>query len=157
MSHKGADDLMPVLLVEDDLGDIEITQRAFKKGRIANPLYIVRDGEEAMEFIQHTGRYSRPEAAPRPGLILLDLNLPRVDGREVLKLIKADPNLRRIPLVVLTTSTEEADVLGCYNHGANTYIVKPVEFEKFVQAVITVGQYWLCVAEIPNTDEEPDE
>jgi len=157
MSRRKPGDLMPVLLVEDDLGDVEITQRAFKKGRIGNPLYVVRDGEEAMEFVQHTGRYAGGAGAPRPGLILLDLNLPRLDGREVLELIKHDSNLRRIPVVVLTVSSEEADVLGCYNWGANTYIIKPVEFEKFVQAVITVGQYWLCIAEIPDAGEELDQ
>ncbi len=142
-----------VLLVEDDLEDIEITRRAFKKGRIANPLFVVRDGEEAMEFLQHTGRYSDAATAPRPSLILLDLNLPRLDGREVLKEIKRDASLRRIPVVVLTTSSEEADVLHCYDDGANTYITKPVEFDKFLEAVITIGQYWLYFAEIPDGGE----
>ncbi len=150
MSPQKPVKMVNVLLVEDDREDIEITTRAFKKGKIANPLYVVRDGEEAMEFLQHKGRYTDAAKAPRPGLILLDLNLPRLDGREVLKLLKTDPNLRRIPVVVLTTSSEEADVLGCYDQGANTYITKPVEFQGFLQAVITIGQYWLCVAEIPN-------
>jgi len=146
--------LIPVLLIEDDLEDIEITRRAFKKGRIANPLYTVRDGEEAMEFLRREGRYQEPQDAPRPGLILLDLNLPRLDGREVLKLIKTDPDLHRIPVVVLTTSAEEADVLGCYDDGANTYVVKPVEFGKFLQAVVTIGEYWLCIAVIPDSPSE---
>lgn len=146
--------MVPVLLVEDDLEDIEITRRAFKKGKIANRLYVVRDGEEAMEFLQHTGRYTDEATAPRPGLILLDLNLPRLDGREVLKLIKDHLGLRRIPVVVLTTSSEEADVLGCYDKGANTYITKPVEFDKFLEAVITIGRYWLCIAEIPDGGQE---
>ena len=145
---------VPVLLVEDDLEDIEITRRAFKKGKIGNPLYVVRDGEEAMEFLQHTGRYAGAADVPRPGLILLDLNLPRVDGREVLKLIRHDLNLHRIPVVVLTTSSEEADVFGCYDKGANTYICKPVEFDKFLDAVITIGQYWLCIAQIPGAGAE---
>ncbi|MFO8007823.1 MAG: response regulator [Candidatus Brocadiia bacterium] len=140
-----------VLLVEDDPDDVEITRRAFERGRIANPLYIVRDGEEALEFLQHTGRYEGCDGeAPRPGLILLDLNLPRVDGREVLRQIKQDAQLRRIPVVVLTTSSEDDDVMACYDDGANTYITKPVEFDKFIQAVITIGQYWLSVAEIPD-------
>lgn len=142
--------LVPVLLVEDDEDDIEITRRAFRKGKIANPLYVVRDGEEALEYLGRTGRYADSAAAHRPGLILLDLNMPRLDGREVLKAIKQDANLRRIPMVVLTTSSEEADVCRSYEDGANTYITKPVEFEKFVRAVITLGQYWLCFAEIPN-------
>ncbi len=141
--------LVPVLLVEDDADDIGITKRAFRKGKIGNPLYVVRDGEEALEYLRQTDRYTDPAAAPRPGLILLDLNMPRLDGREVLREIKGDPDLRRIPVVVLTTSGEEADVLECYDEGANTYITKPVEFEKFLQAVITIGKYWLCFAEIP--------
>jgi len=152
----GNGQIVPVLLVEDDLEDIEIAERAFKKGRIANPFYTVRDGEEAMEFLRQEGRYSGPVDAPRPGLILLDLNLPRLDGREVLRLIKTDPDLHRIPVVVLTTSSEEADVLGCYDDGANTYVTKPVEFEKFLQAVVTIGEYWLCIAVIPDTTSEFD-
>ena len=154
MTRPGNQSLIPVLLVEDDEDDIEITRRAFRNGKIANPLHVVRDGEEGLEYLRHTGRYADPAVAPRPGLILLDLNLPRLDGREVLKLLKEDPSLRRIPVVVLTTSSEEADVLGCYDAGANTYITKPVEFEKFLQAVVTIGQYWLCIAEIPNGGQE---
>lgn len=139
-----------VLLVEDDLEDIQITRRAFEKARVANPLYVVRDGDEAMEFLRHQGRYTDESKAPRPGLILLDLNMPGMSGREVLQLIKTDPDLRRIPVVVLTTSSEEADMLGCYDKGANTYITKPVEFEKFLQAVITIGRYWLSIAAVPD-------
>ena len=150
MSAEQRAKMESVLLVEDDLEDIAITRRAFEKGHVANPLYVVRDGEEAMEFLQHTGRYADADKAPRPGLILLDLNLPRLDGREVLNLIKADEDLHRIPVVVLTTSSEEADVLGCYDRGANTYITKPVEFSKFVDAVLTIGQYWLSIARIPK-------
>jgi CheY-like chemotaxis protein len=139
----------PVLLVEDDPDDVEITRRAFKKGHILNPLYVVRDGEEALEFLCRTGRYAPPKRVPRPGIVLLDLNLPRVDGREVLREVKGDPDLKRIPVIVLTTSDEAADVLGCYDQGCNTYMTKPVDFEKFIQAVITIGRYWLCLAEIP--------
>ena len=142
--------MVRVLLVEDDAEDIEITRRAFQKGRIPNPLDVVRDGPEAMEFLQHAGRYSDPARAPRPGLILLDLNLPGLDGREVLKLIKEDPDFRRIPVVVLTISSQETDVRGCYNSGANTYITKPVEFDRFLEAVVTIGRYWLSIAEIPD-------
>ncbi len=139
-----------VLLVEDDPDDVAITRRAFERGRIANPLYVVRDGEEALEFLRHTGRYANDGRAPRPGLILLDLNLPRMDGREVLRRIKQDAGLKRIPVVVLTTSSEDDDVTACYEDGANTYITKPVEFDKFIEAVITIGQYWLSIAEIPD-------
>ena len=142
---------VPVLLVEDDPDDVKITRRAFKKGRISNPLYVVRDGEEALHFLRRTGAYAGDDVeAPRPGLILLDLNLPRLDGREVLDAIKNDADLRHIPVVVLTTSSEEADVLGCYERGANTYITKPVEFGSFLEAVITIGEYWLSIAQIPD-------
>ncbi len=148
--HRG----MPVLLVEDDPDDVEITKRAFSKGKIANPLFVVRDGEEAIQFLKHTGRYAEVETdtdtAPRPGLILLDLNLPRLDGREVLKLIKTDPTVKRIPVVILTTSDEQTDVLRCYDDGANTYMTKPVEFDRFIQTVIAIGRYWLYFAEIPE-------
>ena len=145
--------LIPVLLVEDDPDDVEITKRAFAKGRIGNPLYVVRDGDEAMEFLKHTGRYTVPDLAPRPGLILLDLNLPRLDGREVLRLVKSDPGLKRIPIVVLTTSDEEADVFECYDSGANSYMTKPVNFQKFIDAVVVIGKYWFCFAEIPENGE----
>ena len=143
-------DQMPVLLVEDDPDDVTITRRAFEKGNIRNPLYVTWDGEEAMEFLKNEGRHADPKQAPRPGLILLDLKLPRLDGREVLMLIKQDPQLRRIPVVVLTTSNENADVLGCYDVGANTYITKPVDFDNFLEAVVTIGQYWLSIAKIPD-------
>ena len=154
MAPKERTELVNILLVEDDPDDIEIARRAFERGKIANPLYVVRDGEEALEFLQHSGRYADPDDAPRPGLILLDLNLPRLDGREVLKHIKADASLRRISVVVLTTSSEEADVLGCYDRGANTYITKPVEYDNFLEAVITIGRYWLAIAEIPDDGDE---
>jgi two-component system response regulator len=145
-----------VLLVEDDAEDVEITQTAFVKGSIPNPLHVVRSGEAALEFLQHTGRYADLTETPRPGLILLDLHLPGLNGCEVLKQIKSDRGLRRIPVVVLTTSSEEADVLRCYDVGANTYITKPVEFDKFLEAVLTIGKYWLLVAQIPEDGEVPE-
>jgi len=145
-----------VLLVEDDAEDVEITQRAFVKGSIPNPLHVVRSGEAALEFLQHRGRYADLTETPRPGLILLDLHLPGLNGCEVLKQIKSDRGLRRIPVVVLTTSSEEADVLRCYDVGANTYITKPVEFDKFLEAVLTIGKYWLLVAQIPEDGEVPE-
>lgn len=153
MSWKNLKDRIPILLVEDDDDDIHLVQRAFKKGRILNKLYITYDGEEAMEFLQHTGRYAGEADAPRPGIILLDLNMPRMDGREVLKKIKADKNLHRIPVIVLTTSATEKDILDSYNSGANSYITKPVEFDKFLDAVITLGKYWLSISEVPDGDE----
>ncbi len=142
----------PILLVEDDPEDVEITRRAFERGRVLNALHVVHDGEEALAFLRRQGPHARAPA-PRPGLILLDLNLPRLDGREVLRTLKADAELKRIPVVVLTTSADEADVLGCYELGANTYITKPVQYGKFLEAVVTIGRYWLCVAEIPRNGE----
>lgn len=144
----------PVLLVEDDPEDVYIAQRAFKEGKLANPLHVVRTGEEALDYLRQTGKYAQQTEAAKPGLILLDLNLPTMNGHEVLEEIKSDPDLRRIPVVVLTTSAEEADVLGCYDEGANTYIVKPVDFENFLKAVVTIGHYWLGFAELPLKDEE---
>lgn len=140
---------VPILLVEDDEDDIAITGRAFRKGRIANPLYVTRDGEEAIEFLRRQGRYEGTQV-PRPGLILLDLNMPRLSGREVLKIIKNDPDLKLIPVIVLTTSSDESDILHCYEDGANTYITKPVDFTNFLAAVVVIGEYWLCLAEIPG-------
>jgi len=141
--------LIPILLIEDDPDDIEITRRAFKKGNLLNPLYVVRDGEEAMEYLNKEGRYIDKTSAPRPGLILLDLNMPRMDGREVLKRIKKDDCLRRIPTVVLTTSKQEEDVIRSYDCGANTYISKPLCFNDFIDALQIIGKYWLALAEIP--------
>lgn len=139
-----------ILLVEDDSDDIAITERALRKAKLSNPLYIVRDGQEAMEFLTHTGKYTDKKLAPRPGLILLDLNMPRLDGREVLERIKDDPQLKRIPVVVLTTSSQEEDIIRSYDGGANTFITKPVNFKGFIDAVIAIGKYWLEIAEIPE-------
>ena len=144
---------IPILLVEDDEDDVRLVERAFSKGKIANRLYCVRDGEEAMEFLRGTGRYANRADAPRPGLILLDLNMPRMNGREVLAKIKEDESLRSIPVVILTTSDSQKDILESYDHGANTFITKPVEFSKFLDAIIVLGKYWLSIAEVPNTSE----
>jgi len=149
MTEHDREQLVPVLLVEDDPDDVAITQRAFRKGNVANPLRVVRDGEEALEYLRQTGRYAGAGSAPRPGIVLLDLNLPRVGGREVLREIKGDPVLKRLPVVILTTSDQDADVIDCYEHGANTYMTKPVDFRQFIEAVVTIGRYWLCFAEIP--------
>lgn len=154
MTNMAPTESFPILLVEDDSEDVMITRRAFTKAQIKNPLYVVRDGEDALEFLHHRGDYAPPDAPPRPGLILLDLNLPRVDGREVLDHIKHDECLHDIPVVVLTTSNEEADVRGCYEKGANTYIVKPVDYTNFLEAVVTIGEYWLTVAHAPVAAEK---
>jgi two-component system response regulator len=149
MTVEKAVNLPPVLLVEDDEEDVYIARRAFEEGRIANELQVANSGEEALQLLRRQGPYADPAAAPLPGVVLLDLNLPGMKGHEVLEQIKADPELHSIPVVVLTTSSEEADVRGCYERGANTYIVKPVAFESFLEAVRTLGRYWLAVAELP--------
>ena len=141
---------VPILLIEDDEDDVSLTQRAFIKGKILNKLYVVRDGEEAMEFLEHRGRYNNPDEAPKPGIILLDLNMPKMDGREVLHKIKSNEKLRVIPVIVLTTSERDGDILESYENGANTFITKPVEFGKFVETVVTLGKYWLSIAELPE-------
>lgn len=133
-----------ILLVEDNPNDIEITRRALEKGQVKNELMIARDGQEALDILFG----SRSQAA-LPGLILLDLNLPRVDGREVLSRIKGDADLRRIPVIVLTTSTREEDVVRTYDLGVNTFISKPVRFEDFIKVVTAIQEYWIVIATLP--------
>jgi two-component system, response regulator len=139
----------PVLLIEDDEGDVEIARRAFLKCDIASQLFVVSDGEEALEFLSRSGRYSDPATTPRPCLILCDLNLPKMSGKELLRSIKGDADLRRIPFVVLTTSNHEADVRECYDSGANTYMTKPINFAEFLHAIAVIGRYWLELAQLP--------
>jgi CheY-like chemotaxis protein len=138
-----------ILLVEDNLQDIEITRRAFAKGRVKNDLIVVRDGQEALDYLYHQGKYSDPATAPRPGMILLDLNLPKVSGMEVLQQIKRDEKLKSIPVIVLTASPREEDVVRTYNLGVNTYIQKPVEFDNFMRVVHAVQEYWIVIASLP--------
>ena len=139
-------DVVDVLLVEDDDGDVLMTREAFEHHKIRNNLHVVQDGEEALQFLRREGEYAD---APRPGLILLDLNLPRVDGREVLARIKADEVLRRIPVVVLTTSEAEEDILRSYDLYANAYVTKPVDFEAFVKVVRQVDDFYINVVRLP--------
>jgi len=135
-----------ILLIEDSPADILITREAFEEFRLINTLCVVEDGVEAMAFLNQDGKYA---SVPRPDLILLDLNLPRKSGREVLAEIKADPKLKSIPVVILTTSPAEQDVLQAYEHYANCYIVKPVGFENFVTAMKTIRQFWFSVVTLP--------
>jgi len=146
MNHRG---LQPVeiLLVEDSPTDALLAKEALEHSKIVNTLHTVTDGVEAMAFLGGAGKH---QGAPRPGLILLDLNLPRKDGREVLAEIKADENLKRIPVVVLTTSKNEADILKAYGLHANCYIVKPVDFEKFVEVVRSIESFWFSVVTLPG-------
>lgn len=145
-----------ILLVEDNPADVLLTRSAFEDFRITNTLHVVEDGVEAMEFVRRAGAFSE---APRPDLIMLDLNLPRKNGREVLAEIKADPTLRTIPVVVLTTSGAEQDILQAYDLHANSYIVKPVGFAKFVEAVRSIKDYWFSLVTLPtekgNGQERP--
>ena len=143
--------MIPVLLVEDGDDYREIVRRAFAKAGVTDALYLVADGEEAMEFLRHTKRYADPSTSPRPGLILLDLNMPHMDGREMLREVKQDPKLRQIPVVMLTTSGEPADVLCCYDLGANSFVEKPVDFNEFVRTLKMLMTYWLYFAKIPDT------
>jgi CheY-like chemotaxis protein len=137
-----------ILLVEDSPSDTELTVEALKEARIRNHLSIAEDGVEALEFLRRQGKY---QEAPRPDLIMLDLNLPRKDGREVLAEIKADENLKMIPVVVMTTSRAEQDVLQAYQHHANCYITKPVDFEKFLNVVHSIESFWLMVVTLPSS------
>lgn len=135
-----------ILLVEDNPGDVRLTLEAFNEGRMVNNLSVVEDGVEAMAYLRQEGQYAE---ASRPDLILLDLNLPRKHGREVLTEIKDDPNLKRIPVVVLTTSEAEQDVLESYDLHANCYITKPVDLEQFIQVVQYVENFWLGIVKLP--------
>jgi len=137
-----------ILLVEDSPGDIRLTQEAFKEGKLLNSLHVVNDGVEALAFLRRQGKYAQ---APRPELILLDLNLPKKDGREVLAEIKADEDLRRIPVVVLTISEAEEDILKSYNLYANCFITKPVEFMKFMDVVGVIEDFWFSIVRLPPT------
>ena len=135
-----------VLLVEDNPADVRLTREAMKGSKIWSRLHVVEDGAEALAFVQQQGRHAN---APRPDLILLDLNLPKKYGREVLSIIKADENLKRIPVVVLTTSQAEEDILKSYNLNANCYITMPVDFEQFMKIVKLVEEFWLTIVKLP--------
>jgi len=132
-----------ILLVEDNPDDIELTLHAFKTANLANPVHVARDGAEAIEFLFCTGPHAGRSIRDIPKLILLDLKLPRLDGHEVLKRIKNDPRTSAIPVVILTSSAEERDVMRTYEVGANSYIIKPVDFEQFTESIRDIGKYWL--------------
>ena len=140
-------DLIEVLLVEDDPGDVLMTQEAFELHKIRNNLHVVSDGVQALAFLRREGAYA---SAPRPGLVLLDLNLPKKDGREVLAEIKADESLRTIPVVVLTTSEAEEDILRSYDLHANAYVTKPVDFHRFVEIVQRIDDFFVTVVKLPR-------
>jgi len=138
-----------ILLADDDVDDRMMASDALEESRLANDLRCVEDGEELMDYLHRRGKYAAPNDAPRPGLILLDLNMPRKDGREALKEIKAQPELRSIPVVVLTTSQAEEDIYRTYDLGVNSFITKPVNFESLVALMKTLGKYWFEIVELP--------
>ncbi|HET6515589.1 MAG TPA: response regulator [Thermodesulfovibrionales bacterium] len=138
-----------ILLVEDNPDDVELTVRALKRNNIANPLEVLRDGQDALDYLFHRGKYANTTPV-LPGLILLDLKLPKVDGIEILRKIKGDSVRKVIPVVVLTSSKEERDVVESYNLGVNSYIRKPVDFDQFVEIVKQIGYYWLLLNENPS-------
>jgi len=135
-----------ILLVEDNPGDVRLTREALKDARVANTLHVVEDGVDALDYLYRRGQYCD---APRPHLVLLDLNLPKKNGREVLAEIKADERLKRIPVVILTTSQAEEDILRAYNLHANCYITKPVDFTQFTKIVKTIEDFWLTIVTLP--------
>ena len=139
-----------VLMADDDPDDRLMTKEAWEENRIANTLVFVNDGEELMDYLYHRGRHSDPETSPRPGLILLDLNMPKKDGREALKEIKADPNLGRIPIVVITTSNEEEEIVRSYDLGVNSFLSKPVTFDELVKMIQVLSEYWLEIVRLPG-------
>jgi CheY-like chemotaxis protein len=140
-----------ILMAEDDEDDRMLAREALEESRVANDLHFVYDGIELLEYLHHQGRYSDPETAPRPGIILLDLNMPRMDGREALEKIKEDPTFRSIPVVVMTTSEAEEDIVRSYDLGAASYITKPVTFEGLLRVMRAIGDYWVEIVELPGT------
>ncbi len=143
-----------ILMADDDEEDCELTRDALQDARLANEMRFVYDGQELLDYLRREGAYAGPSVnAPRPGVILLDLNMPKKDGREALAEIKADDSLRRIPIVVLTTSKDEEDVLRTYDLGVNSFITKPVTFAGLVEVMRTWTRYWLEIVELPTSDE----
>jgi two-component system response regulator len=142
-----------ILMADDDADDRLMTKEAFEESRLVNDLRFVEDGEELMDYLKRRGKYTDPATSPRPGLILLDLNMPKKDGREALREIKADPHLKHIRIIILTTSKAEGDIFRTYDLSAASYITKPVTFESLVEVVRALGKYWLEIVELPAGEE----
>ena len=143
-----------ILMADDDEDDRLLTQDALAESRVLNELFFVEDGVELLEYLERKGKFSEKESSPRPGLILLDLNMQRMDGREALQAIKANPNLKGIPVVILTTSKQEEDMVKGYDLGAASYITKPVTFEGLVELMQTLGKYWVEFVELPTPQND---
>ena len=141
-----------ILMADDDPEDVMLAEDALDEARLANNFFSVADGEELIDYLNHRGDYQDPDDAPRPGLILLDLNMPRMNGFEALEQIKSDPDLRSIPVVVLTTSRAEEDVYKSYDLGVNSFISKPVSFDGLVEAMKSLGKYWFEIVALPESD-----
>lgn len=141
-----------ILVADDDEDDRMLIEDAFVESKLTNGLKFVNDGIELMEYLRHEGKFEDADQSPRPGLILLDLNMPRMDGREALSALKEDPALRKIPVVVLTTSRAEEDILRTYDLGVSSYISKPVSFDGLVEVVKVLSAYWIQIVELPNTE-----
>lgn len=148
--------VITILMADDDPDDRMLTRVALTESLLLNELETVEDGQDLMDYLLHQGKFSGPAARPRPGLILLDLNMPRKDGREALKEIKEHPELRSIPVVVMTTSKAEEDILSTYNLGVNSFITKPVSFEGLIDVLKALGQYWFEVVRLPNYNSQFD-
>jgi CheY-like chemotaxis protein len=146
--------LMSILMADDDVDDCAMAEEALAENHVANPFKKVRDGKELMDYLNHLGDWESPGSSPRPCLILLDLNMPKIDGREALKLIKADEHLRRIPVVILTTSSADEDIVKSYDMGANSFVTKPVTFEGLLKVIRTFKDYWLEIVELPPGEEK---
>jgi len=142
-----------ILLVEDSQDDIDLALHALRQGKLANSIFVVRDGEEALDFIFCRGQFSQRSVDHPPKLVLLDLKLPKVDGLQVLKTVKGDPRTKTIPIVIMTSSKEERDMVESYNSGVNSYIQKPVDFEQFRNTIKTLGMYWMVVNQPPVSHE----
>ncbi len=151
MEKTTAGQPVEILLVEDNPGDVRLTREALRDAKVRNNMRVVTDGAEALAFLRREGKYAD---APRPDVILLDLNLPRKDGREVLAEIKADASLRRIPVVVVTTSEAEQDILKAYDLHANAYVTKPVDFDQFIRVVQSIEDFWLEIVKLPPDDRQ---
>jgi len=145
-----APSLPGILLVEDNIDDYEAAVRSFKEAHLDNPVYWCKSGKDAMDYLKHEGKYTGDSASSKPALILLDLNMPGIDGRKALTLIKQDKSLKKIPVVILTTSADERDIEQCYELGASTYIQKPVNFDGLVDAISRIKDYWFDMALLPR-------
>lgn len=144
---------VPILIADDDLDDCLLMREALRESRLLNEVHFVQNGEELLQYLHHEGPYTDQDRFPRPGLILLDLNMPRMDGREALRALKSDDSLRQIPVVILTTSESEEDIVRTYNLGVNSFITKPVEFHDLVNTLKEIGHYWFELVELPASAE----